>query len=116
MRRFNRMDRVGELIRRELSIIIDRELGDKLAMVSVSGVEVTRDLRHAKIFVMVYGDNRTADETVDALNEQVPFIRKTLGGRVQLKYLPDLRFYYDSSTVDGMRIDRLLDKALEEQD
>jgi ribosome-binding factor A len=110
------MDRVGELIRRELSIIIDRELGEQLAMVSVSGVEVSRDMKHAKVFVMVYGDNKTADETVAALNEQVPFIRKTLCGRVQIRYIPDLRFYFDSSTVDGMRIDRLLDKVREGQE
>ena len=114
MRRFNRIDRVSEMIRREISIIIDRELdrsGD--IMISVSDVEVSRDLRHAKVYVMVYADEEITLKTVDDLNQESKFIRKLLADRIQLKYLPSLSFFYDSSTVDGMKMDRLLDKIQE---
>jgi ribosome-binding factor A len=114
MRRFNRIDRVSEMIRREISMIIDRELdrsGD--IMISVSDVEVSRDLRHAKVYVMVYADEESTLKTVDELNDESKYIRKLLAERIQLKYLPSLTFFYDSSTVDGMKMDRLLDKIQE---
>ena len=114
MRRFNRLDRVSELVKRDLSVIIDREL-DRIGdtMISVSGVEVSRDLRHAKVFVMVYADENSAHDTVDELNRKSSYIRKLLGERIRLKYLPSLTFYFDSSTVDGMRMDRLFDEIRE---
>ena len=79
-------------------------------MVTVTGVEVSRDLRHARIFVSTLGSEEEIKASLDALNEASGFIRTCLKTRVVLKYLPALRFYYDSSTVYGMRIDKLIDE------
>ena len=79
-------------------------------MVTVTGVEVSRDLRNARVFVSILGSEEEIKTSLDALNEASGFIRTCLKTRVVLKYLPALRFYYDSSTVDGMRIDKLIDE------
>ena len=111
MKRYNRIDRVSQLVHREISTIIDIELRDKrIGMVTVTGVEVSKDLRHARVFVSILGDDEEIKSSLDALNEASPFIKSHLKTRVVLKYLPDLRFFYDSSTVDGMRIDKLIEE------
>ncbi len=79
-------------------------------MVTVTGVEVSRDLRNARVFVSILGSEEEMKTSLDVLNEASGFIRNCLKTRVILKYLPALRFYYDSSTVDGMHIDKLIDE------
>ena len=111
MKRFNRSDRVSHLIHREVSSIIDRELRDqRIGMVTVTGVDVSKDLRDARIYVSILGNNEEIESSLNALNAASAFIRTCLGTRVVLKYLPVLSFHYDSSTIDGMRIDKLIDQ------
>ena len=78
-------------------------------MVTVTGVEVSRDLRNARVFVSILG-GEDLKVSLDALNDASGFMRTCLKTRVVLEYLPALRFYYDSSTVDGMRIDKIIDE------
>ncbi len=105
---FNRTDRVSALLRRELGALVHevvREHG--LDSSSVSDVEVTRDMAHAKVFVTVLMPER-ATETVKALNALAPEIRHQLARAVRMRHVPELRFHYDSSVERGERIDRLL--------
>jgi ribosome-binding factor A len=111
LHRFKRSDRVSELIRREISIIIDQKLRDsKNSMVTVTGVEMGRDLKNAKVFVSVLGSEHEVESSLAALNSVSHSIREQLKEKVILKYFPRISFFYDSSTINGMHIDKLLDE------
>ncbi len=105
---FKRTDRVSALLRRELGALVHaavREHG--LDSASVSDVEVTRDMAHAKVFVTVLVAERAKD-TVKALNALAPEIRHGLARAVQMRHVPESRFHYDTSVDRGERIDQLL--------
>ena len=111
MKRFNRIDRVSELIHREVANIIDLELKDtRVGMVTVTGVVVSKDIRNARVYVSVLGNSEETASSLAALNNAAAFIRSQLKTKVILRYIPELRFYFDSSTVDGMRIDKIIDQ------
>ncbi|MFC1529014.1 30S ribosome-binding factor RbfA [Candidatus Latescibacterota bacterium] len=111
MHRFKRSDRVSALIKREISIIIDQELRDFIKnMVTVTDVEMSRDLKNAKVFVSVLGSEGEIKSSLAALNSVSHSIREQLKVRIILKYFPRISFFYDSSTVYGMHIDKLLDE------
>ena len=105
---FHRTDRVSAQLRRELGTLVDafvREHG--LASSSVSDVEVTRDMAHAKVFVTVLQPERALD-TVKALKTLAPEIRYQLAHAMRLRHVPELHFHYDESVDRGERIDNLL--------
>ena len=105
---FNRTDRVSAQLRRDLGQIVHaavREHG--LPSVSVSDVEVTRDMAHAKVFVTVLMPDK-AKETVKALKALAPEIRFQLARAVKMRHVPELHFHYDDSVDKGERIDQLL--------
>jgi len=117
MKRFKRTDRVSSLIAREISLIIDRDLrDDRVAMTTVTGVEVSKDLKFGKVFVSVLGDDAAVQSTLEILNSASSFIKSLLGERATLRFIPELTFHYDSSTVDGMRMDRILESLHKESD
>lgn len=105
---FHRTDRVSAQLRRELGTLVHafvREHG--LASASVSDVEITRDMAHAKVFVTVLQSGRAA-ETVKALKALAPEIRYQLARAIKLRHVPELHFHYDESMDRGERIDNLL--------
>lgn len=105
---FHRTDRVSAQLRRELGAIVHmavREHG--LPSVSVSDVEVSRDLAHAKVFVTALQQERSA-EAVKALKGLAPELRYALGRAMKLRHVPELHFHYDDSVDKGERIDNLL--------
>ena len=105
---FHRTDRVSAQLRRELGTLVHafvREHG--LASSSVSDVEVTRDMAHAKVFVTVLQPERALD-TVKALKTLAPEIRYQLAHAMRLRHVPELHFHYDESVDRGERIDNLL--------
>ena len=105
---FHRTDRVSAQLRRELGAIVHsavREHG--LPSVSVSDVEVTRDLAHAKVFVTSLQAERSA-EAVKALKTIAPELRYALGRAMKLRHVPELHFQYDDSVDRGERINNLL--------
>jgi ribosome-binding factor A len=105
---FYRSDRVSAQLRRELGTLVHvavREHG--LPSVSVSDVEVTRDLAHAKVFVTALMQERSV-EAVKALKELSPQIRYQLGKAMKLRHVPELHFHYDDSVDRGERINNLL--------
>ena len=105
---FHRTDRVSAQLRRELGTIVHsavREHG--LPSVSVSDVEVSRDLAHAKVFVTALQQERSA-EAVKALKSLAPELRYALGRAMKLRHVPELHFHYDDSVDKGERIELLL--------
>lgn len=108
---FHRTDRISAQLRRELGTLVHvavREHG--LPSVSVSDVEVTRDLAHAKVFVTALQAERSK-EAVKALNELSRELRYGLGRAMKLRHVPELHFHYDDSVDRGERIDNLLRDA-----
>ena len=117
-REYARTDRVAQQIQKEVAMIIQREVKDpRLGMVTVSAVEVTRDLAYAKVFVTFFtvGEQNVADSIV-ILNEAAGFIRSLLAKRIKARIMPELRFVYDESMVEGVRMTNLVNKAIEEDE
>ena len=107
-RDFKRTDRVGAELRRELGLLVHAAVRDHaLPSVSVSDVEVTRDLDFATVWVTALQAER-AKEAVKALNELAIEFRRTLSRSMRLRRVPELRFKYDDSVDKSERIDRLL--------
>ncbi len=113
-REYARTDRVGQQIQKEIAVILMREIKDpRLSMTTVSAVEVTRDLAYAKVFVTFFNDN--ADEikaSLEVLAEAEGYIRSLLGKRLRARIMPHLRFIYDSSMSEGVRMSALVDQAV----
>jgi len=106
-----RQDRVAEAIRKEVSLIIHDELNDpRLGFVTITAVEVTADLREAKIFFSVLGSDDERKKTKAALDSGLGFIRKLIGERIQLRFVPELMFREDRSSEYGTRIEEVLNE------
>lgn len=104
-----RPERLSEAIKKEISDIIRNEIKDpRIGFASVTSVEVSNDLRHAKIFVSVFGPDEEKKATLKALERAKGFIRSELGQRIRLRYTPELVFYLDSSIGHGARVMELL--------
>ena len=100
MREFSRTDRVGQQIQKEIAVILQREIKDpRLGMVTVSAVEVSRDLSYAKIFITVFNtkDEDAAKQSAKVLNEATGYIRSLLGKRIRARIMPELKFVVDNN-------------------
>ncbi|MBD2821394.1 30S ribosome-binding factor RbfA [Xenorhabdus sp. 42] len=118
-REFSRTQRVSQEMQKEIAIILQREVKDpRIGMPTVSGVEVSRDLAYAKVFVtflnvLIEGqDSEKVEEGIKALNEASGFIRSLLGKVMRLRVIPELTFSYDSSLVEGMRMSNLVSNVV----
>ncbi|MBD2845243.1 30S ribosome-binding factor RbfA [Paenibacillus sp. IB182496] len=106
-----RVGRVGEQIKKELSLIIQTELKDpRIGFITVTGVDVTSDLSQAKVYLSVLGSDEQKEETLKALARGAGFIRSELGKRIRLRHTPELLFKFDSSIEYGSRIESLLEE------
>ncbi|MCG8708720.1 30S ribosome-binding factor RbfA [Brenneria sp. 4F2] len=108
---FSRTQRVAQEMQKEIAIIIQREVKDpRIGMATVSGVEVSRDLAYAKVFVTFLNDNEPEQvkAAVKALQDASGFIRMLLGKAMRLRVVPELTFSYDNSLVEGMRMSNLV--------
>lgn len=114
MVQFTRSRRVGEQMQRELALLIQQELKDpRLGMITVSGVEVTRDFAHAKVFVTVLSDDTAqVEKSLEGLRHAAGFLRRELGRRMQLRAIPELHFVHDASVERGTRLSALIDQAV----
>ena len=106
-----RIDKINEEVRRELANII-RELKDKRIpmMTSVVEVNVTNDLRYAKAYISVMGDEETQKKAMEGLKSAAGFVRREIGKRIDLRYTPELIFELDHSIEHGAHIEELLKK------
>jgi ribosome-binding factor A len=111
----NRPRRVAELIRRELAMLIPRELDDPHAhQITITGAEVSRDMSSARIYYSLLSGAAEAKQTTKSLNRAAGFLRHALMERVSLRTVPALRFYFDESVERGARIDSLIEQAISE--
>ena len=107
-----RREKLQELFKEETSAILQRRLRDpRIGFVSVMDVELSADLRHAKIFVSVLGDEEAKRRTMEGLERATGFVRSELGRRVNLRYTPEILFRLDDSIERGTRIAALLREA-----
>lgn len=113
-REYARTDRVGQQIQKEIAVILMREIKDpRLSMTTVSAVEVTRDLAYAKVFVTFFNDKpEEIADSIEVLNEAEGYIRSLLAKRLRARIMPHLRFVYDKSMSEGVRMSALVDQAV----
>lgn len=107
-----RTERVKELLRTEISDIIRREIKDpRLGFVTITDAEVTKDLRHAKVYISVMGDDKQKAETLSVLQHASGYIRGEFGRRAFMKIIPEITFKMDSAIDQGVRIFELLQQV-----
>ncbi len=111
-RDFNRSERVAGQIRRDLATLLQQEVKDpEVGFISLSDVEVSRDLSHAKIFITVFEPEK-AKTSIKALKRAAPFLRSRLAKMMRMRHVPELHFSHDDSVEQGSHIDQLISKAL----
>lgn len=116
MTNFKRADRVADLIKAEISDILLKRVRDpRIEHVTITGVKMTDDLRSAKVFFVQMGHDTCSKETLTGIQKATGFLRKELGIKLQLRYVPDITFVYDKSFEYGSRIDRLLEEIKEKR-
>ncbi|HET7224710.1 MAG TPA: 30S ribosome-binding factor RbfA [Candidatus Eisenbacteria bacterium] len=108
----NRPERVAHLMQREIAEILQRELRDPRIpqLVSVTDVEVSRDLSFARVFVSILESETSHAHTLAALNRAAGFVRHALSPRLGLREVPELRFVHDPSLERGARVEEILKK------
>lgn len=111
---FSRTQRVSQQLQKELALILQREVRDsRIGMVTISDVEVSRDLAYAKVFVtfLCIGE-QTPESCLAALKEHEVPVRMALGKRIRHRLTPEVRFTYDNTLVEGMRMSNLVSEVL----
>ena len=104
-----RTDRIADLILQELAEVLLRKVQDpRLSDITLTSVEVSADLRHAKIYYSLLGDDEKRSKAAVGLESARGFVKRELGKRLQLRRIPDISFYFDASLEHGSHIDRLL--------
>lgn len=111
----SRADRVADVVRRTLAQLLREELRDpRVGFVTLTGVKLSPDLRHALVFVTVL-DRDDREGSLRALNRAVPFLRRSLARRGGLRFTPQLRFLYDDGVESGQRVEGILSRIREER-
>lgn len=111
----SRPRRVAEQIQRELAELIQLELKDpRVGMVTLTGVEVSADYAHAKVFFSLLGDQARVNEAIKGLNSAAGFLRSQVAHRMKLRVMPMLHFMHDISIEQGARLDKLIADAVAE--
>ena len=104
-----RIDRVNQTIKREVGQILQRELSDpRMMLVTVTKVDVTKDLQNARIYFSVMGDQPDITNVTDALNRASGVVRRLVGQAVRMRYTPKIEFVYDDSIAYSDRIERAI--------
>jgi ribosome-binding factor A len=115
MQQGRRPKRVALQIQHEISSMLVRSLKDRrIGFVTVTGVDLSPDLRHARVYFSVMGTEEQKRESMEALEHAAGWIRYELGQRIRMKFLPELVFVADTSQEYGEKIDRLLDEIKDE--
>ncbi len=111
----DRTNRIAEEMKKEISNIIQNDIKDPRLpkLVSIMAVEVTRDLRYAKVFVSILGSEDEKKEALKGLKSAAGFIRREVGHRMQIRYSPELLFEIDSSIERGVYMSKLINDTLE---
>lgn len=117
MKNFSRSDRVNEQIHRELSELLrqvkDPRIAQLLPLVTLTGVEVSPDYAHAKIFYTSLAAEDRRREIDRGFRHAAGFLRRELGHRIRIHHLPELHFVFDTSVERGTHLSQLIDEAVE---
>jgi len=115
---FSRTQRIGDQMQRELALLIQREIKDpRLGMVTITGVDVARDLSYAKVHITVLGKDDEADaikQNIGILKDAAGFLRQQLGRAMKLRTVPQLSFQYDESIRRGAQLSALIERVVAE--
>jgi ribosome-binding factor A len=112
-RDFSRAARIADQIQRDLSGLIRQEVKDpRVGLVTITAVEVNRDLSHAKVYVSSLGETTSTEQSVDALQHAAGFLRSKLARTLKVRSVPQLHFLYDASVERGVRLSHLIDEAV----
>ena len=117
-REFTRVERVSDAVQQELAVLIRDNISDpRVGMLSVTDVEVSRDLAYAKVFVSFIGDRsqKDIDAALEALNGASGYLRKLLAASIKLRITPKLQFSYDESGRRGQHLSALIDLAISKE-
>ncbi len=113
---FKRAERVADAIRKEISDILLKEISDpRIGMVTITDVKLSEDLRQAKVFFVQMGKDTGSHAVQESLQKASGFMKRELGRRLKLRYIPQIHFFYDASFEYGSRIDRLLGEVRKEE-
>ena len=106
---YKRADRVSDLLKKEISQMLLREIKDpRIGFVTITDVKVSDDLRFASVFFSLVGGKKELEETIKGLNSASSFIKKKLGKRLRMRYIPTIAFKFDSSLEYGNHINKVL--------
>jgi ribosome-binding factor A len=106
-----RTDRIDELLRQEIGQALEREVTDpRIGFVTVTDVETSPDLAHARVWVSVIGTPGERKATLDALRKAMPFVRRGLGSKIRLRRIPELEVRLDDTAERGTRVMHILDE------
>jgi len=112
---YKRAERVSDQIKQEIADILMRKIKDpRIGFVTVTDVDLADDLRNAKVFVSIYGDNKA--DTLKGLTSAAPFIRAELGKRMRMRFIPEILFRFDGTVEQGAHIMELLHEIERKQD
>ncbi|MFQ5328915.1 MAG: 30S ribosome-binding factor RbfA [Thermodesulfobacteriota bacterium] len=112
---FKRADRVGDLIRKEIAVMLLGDIRDpRVALVTITKVAVSDDLQQAKVYFTALGDEEERREALEGLRSASGFIKRTLAHRVSLRRIPALRFTYDKSIEYAGHIEQLIESTRDE--
>jgi ribosome-binding factor A len=113
---YRRPDKVGVVIKEEISRMLLREVKDpRIGFVTITGVKVSRDLRSVKVYFSVLGDQSAREDSVRGLNSAMGFMRRELGRRLRLRYVPDIVFSFDPSLEHMSRLTELIQEIHEDE-
>lgn len=113
MARFKRTDRINEQLKQEIAILVRDAVRDpRVGLATVTAVETSPELDHAKVYVTTLGDEAEREEVLKGLRSAAPFVRMQLGKRLHMRRIPELHFEMDRVLEEAQRIERLLREAL----
>jgi ribosome-binding factor A len=105
----SRAERVGDLLKEELSELLLREIKDpRIGFVTITGIRVSPDLRHARVYIVTHETDEGQQRILDGLESARGYLRGALGRRLRLRYIPDLSFCVDETMEEGFRIQEIL--------
>ena len=108
---YSRADRVSGLIQEVLSDLLKKSIHDpRLQMATITKVKMSPDLKLARIYFAIYGDSKKSEDAASGFESARGFIKRNLARKLGLRYMPDLKFFYDESFDYGLQIDQLLKK------
>jgi len=113
----HRGERVGQRIQEIVTRLLRKEIRDpRIGFVTVTGVELTRDLHHAKVFVSAHGSPEERQRALQGLNSSAPFVRRAVGRELSLRFTPEIEFLEDLGAEQGFRVESILRELHDEQE